>query len=447
MSRDATGLAGAIAAPPAGTRFLPVAILCAMVAFLDGVDTVSMGPAGPAILQTMHLTPASLGPLVSSSLFGAMIGAFSFGNLGDRFGRKLMLLVATLTFGIFTIATARPVSFGELILVRFIAGIGTGGATPLFIAIATGYTPPEHRARVTSAIWTAFPVGNVVGTLLAAFLLAKFSWRAIFVVGGVLPLLVFLALLIWLPGTARSMRAPAAGVAAPGGMSAAATAPPREEAAIGHARYGALFAGGVGVDTMLLWLAFLSVFGTVAAVFFFAPALMHAQGIPLKTAALILGVGGIGGLIGSPLAGILIEKFGAAAVMSTTLVLGAFGVSAVGYVAGSVPGMVAALAFLGIFVSGMGISGVLAVAAITYPAAIRSTGLGSAVAAGRLGQVITPLLIALLERLQVQPPHLFLFVAPLLLVGAGAIVLLGRRQRQVGSIAMRLAAASVAQPA
>ena len=424
-----SSVVGSVSAVPGRALFLRVAILCAAVAFLDGVDSVSMGPAGPAILETLHLPSTRLGPVVSSALLGAVIGAFSLGNLADRFGRKRMLLAATLVFGLLTLATAYATSFGELILIRFVAGLGLGGATPCFIAIATEYTPREHRARVTSTIWTAFPVGNVVGTMLAAFLLAKFSWQAIFVVGGVLPLLVFLVLLIWLPDT----RNPAAIEPASGAGSALATP------GFGQASYRVLFTAGTAVDTVLLWIAFLSVFGVVAAIFYFAPALMHAHGIPLKIGALVLGIGGIGALIGSPAAGFLIEKFGAAVVMTTTLVLGAIGTSVVGYVSGSVPGMMITLAVLGVFVSGMGISGVLALAAVTYPASIRSTGVGGAVGSGRFGQVVMPLVMSTMQVMGVAPTHLFLFIAPLLLLGAIVIVVLSRRQQQTARLTASLA--------
>ncbi len=429
-----TSAVGGVSAVPTRALFLRVATLCAMVAFFDGVDSVSMGPAGPAILETLHLPSTRLGPIVSATLLGAVIGAFSFGNLGDRFGRKRMLLIATLVFGLLTLATAYATSFGELILIRFIGGLGLGGATPCFIAIATEYTPKEHRARVTSLIWTAFPVGNVVGTLLAAFLLAKFHWQAIFIVGGVFPLLVFVALLIGLPDTRR---APAAAVEPSAGLG---MEPAMRE--FTHARYRVLFAPGTAVDTVLLWIAFLSVFGVVAAIFYFAPALMHAHGIPLKVAALVLGIGGIGSLIGSPAAGFLIEKFGASVVMATALVLGAIGTSAVGYVSGSVPAMMITLAFLGIFVSGMGISGVLAIAAVTYPASIRSTGVGGAVGSGRFGQVIMPLIISTMQFTGVAPTHLFLFIAPLLLLGAIVIVMLSQRQQRTSRRVTRLAPSS-----
>ena len=415
-----SSVAGTVPFIPSRALFLRVTILCALVAFLDGFDSTSMAPAGPAIIETLHLSPARLGPIVSAALLGAMIGALSFGNLADRFGRKPMLLLATLVFGALTLATSYCVSFTQLVLVRFVAGLGLGGATPCFIAIVSDYTLKERRARVTSAIWTAFPVGNVVGALFSAFLLAKFSWHSIFITGGILPLLVLAALLVWLPDTRR--------------VVAGNIAMPTSEELFVRARFRSLFSADNAVNTLLLWLTFLVVFGVTAAVFYFSPQLMHAHGIPLKFGALVLGLAGIGSLFGSPAAGYLIEKFGAGVVMTTTLVLGSLGVAVVGYMAGSIQSMMITLAFLGVFVSGMGISGVLAIAAVTYPSSIRSTGVGGAVAFGRFGQVIMPLVISGMQFLGVQPTHLFLFVAPLLLVGAAAIGILARRQHRTGSL-------------
>ena len=430
MSGNAASLMGDASAKPSRAVFLLVATLCGAVAFLDGFDSTSMAVAGPAIIETLHFARTQLGPIVSSALLGTMVGALTFGNLGDRFGRKRMLLIATLVFGVLTLATAYATSFQGLLLIRFLAGIGLGGATPCFIALVSEYAPPERRARVTSAVWTAFPVGNVVGTFLSVFLLSKFTWRSIFVTGGVLPLIVLVALAIWLPESARfQSRRQGGGALAVGD---AAGMPPR-------ASLGMLFTARTALDTVLLWIASLTVFGVTAAVFYFSPALMHAHGIPLKVAAITLGLAGLGSLVGSPAAGILIEKIGAAATMVTTLVLGTVGVAAIGYASSSVRAMGIDLLFLGLLVSGMGLSGMLAIAAISYPAEIRSTGVGGAVSAGRFGQVIMPLVISGMQFAGVAAQHVFLFVAPLLLVSAVAILFLTMRQRQAGSIGVRLA--------
>ena len=137
--------------------------LCALVAFLDGADTQSIAVAAPIIADNLKLTRAALGPLFSAALLGAAIGALTFGPLGDRFGRKRMLVLATIIFGIFTLATALATSYESLLAIRFAAGIGLGGATPCFLALASEFSPGRRRAMVASLIWAAFPLGGSIG--------------------------------------------------------------------------------------------------------------------------------------------------------------------------------------------------------------------------------------------------------------------------------------------
>jgi hypothetical protein len=104
-----------------------VFVLCSLAAFLDGIDTQNIGVAAPIIAANMKLTHAVLGPVFSSVLVGATLGALTFGLLGDQCGRKVMLALAAFMFGIFTIATAYAETYEQLLAIRFAAGIGMGG--------------------------------------------------------------------------------------------------------------------------------------------------------------------------------------------------------------------------------------------------------------------------------------------------------------------------------
>lgn len=132
-----------------------------LAAFLDGIDTQNIGVAAPIIAANMKLTHAVLGPVFSSALIGATLGALTFGPLGDQYGRKVMPALAAFMFGIFTIATAYAETYGQLLAIRFAAGIGMGGATPCFIALASEFAPTRRRAMVASAVWSAFPLGGL----------------------------------------------------------------------------------------------------------------------------------------------------------------------------------------------------------------------------------------------------------------------------------------------
>jgi MFS family permease len=167
------------------TRFQVLVIgLCSLVAFLDGLDSLSIAVAAPLIADSLGLAKSALGPIFSAALLGAMIGALTFGALGDRYGRKRILIAAVMVFAVFTFTTAHVTSYPTLLAARFAAGLGLGGATPCFIALASEYAPSRRRAMVASLIWAAFPLGGAIGGFLNAYILTHFGWQAIFLVGG-----------------------------------------------------------------------------------------------------------------------------------------------------------------------------------------------------------------------------------------------------------------------
>lgn len=405
-------------------------ILCSSVAFLDGLDSQSIAVAAPIIAENLKLARTALGPIFSAALLGGMLGALTFGPLGDRFGRKRILALAAALFGAFTLLTAHARSYEALLAVRFAAGIGLGGATPCFIALATEYAPKRRRAMVASLIWAAFPLGGTVGGFLNAYILARFGWETIFLVGGALPLLVAAALLIWLPESIRFLLARGGDARRIGAIVAkmrpdlpAVARFAAEEERFSGVPLRHLFSGGRALGTFLLWVPFFTAFGTLAIVVLWTPALLRDNGIAPAQAAIVIGVHGIGALIGMVGAGRLIERFGAAAVLFPALLLGAVATGSLGYAATSVASMSITLAVVGVFV-GMGASGSIALAALTYPTAIRSSGIGWAMGMGRFGQVLAPLLASAMIGAGWGGTQLFLAMAMAPLAGAIAILAL-----------------------
>jgi MFS transporter, AAHS family, 4-hydroxybenzoate transporter len=382
-----------------GSFQIRVFVLCGLVALLDGVDTQSIGVAAPFIGEALHIPMASFGQIFSAALFGAMLGALTFGPLADRFGRKTMLIIATLVFAAFTLATPYSDSFAVLLACRFLAGIGLGGATPCFIALTSEYTPARIRATVVTAQWAAFPLGGMLGGLLNSYVIAALGWRALFYIGGVAPLVVSILLIWLLPESLRFLLARRAhdtarigrittalyGKALPAGVRITSNEEKLPGLSVKH-----LFMENRAATTLLLWVPFLIGFGALAVVTLWTPALLRQHGIAASSTALVVAFNGLGAVIGQGSAGRLLERFGLALVLVPAFVLGAACTAALGYATTSVAWSATFVGLVGLFL-GIGTAGAIALAATVYPTAIRSTGVGWAMGMGRFGQTLLPL--------------------------------------------------------
>ena len=129
--------------------------LCAMVTFTDGFDTQAIGYVAPAIVKAFGVDRTALAPVFAVGLFGLMLGALVFGPLADRIGRKPVLVFCTAFFGACSLLTTQASTVNELFYLRFITGLGLGGALPNAIAITTDLAPTRLRATTVMVILTS----------------------------------------------------------------------------------------------------------------------------------------------------------------------------------------------------------------------------------------------------------------------------------------------------
>ena len=443
MSHTKTGavsppvdLADLIDANPMSGLQWRIVVLCMLAAILDGADTFSIGVAAPSIAAKMGMPLPTFGAVFSAAQFGAAGGAFAFGPLADRFGRRLMLVVAVLIFAIFTFATALADSRGALIAVRVLAGVGLGGATPCFLSLASEYAPARIRASVTTLLWAGFPLGGMLGGFLNSYLLTNFEWPMLFYVGGILPVVVALAIstlapeapsfLVGRPGAGVTL-AEMAGRIAPAlaGQISAGTRFIQREVKLAGVPIRYLFEGGRGPVTLLLWIPFFLTFGLLVLVVLWSPAMQRNAGMSGPNAALVVAFHGLGGFIGMASSGKLLEKFGPF-VLVPALLAGAICTLLFGTVGTSVP--LAALfdGLIGVFI-GIAAAGSIGLASWIYPTSIRSTGIGWAMAMGRVGQVVAPLLAGAVLQIGWKVDELFLALAVAPVLAALIVPLLARR--------------------
>ena len=382
-----------------GFQYL-VASLCAITIFLDGYDTQSIAFVAPSIAQELGLTRPSLGPLFSASLVGLLFGALIFGPVADKIGRRSVIMICTVIFGVFTLVASASGTLNELLIFRFVTGLGLGGAMPNGIALTAEYCPQRRRATLVMIMFTGFSLGAAFGGAVSAGLITTYGWRSVWYVGGILPLLLLPFQFIWLPESIRFLVVTDAEGSRIGKLlqridrAFRPSSGMRYEVDEAHAHgmpVAHLFRQGRTFGTLMLWAMF---FTNLLANFFlqnWIPTLAHDSGIDLRTAVIIGTMYQVGGVLASLLVGWPIDKFGPFKVIPLLFLFAIPFVALIGQAVDSVTLLMVLTFGAGFCIVG-GQNSSNALAAIFYPTAMRATGVGWALGIGRIGAILGPLI-------------------------------------------------------
>jgi len=412
-------------------------VMCGFVAVLDGFDTQSIGFLAPAIAESLKVPLPSFAPVFVAGLLGLMCGAGVLGPVADRLGRKWIIISSTALFGLFSVLTAHASSFNELLVLRFLTGIGLGGTMPNVVALTAEYAPKRLQAIFVSMLFTGMPLGAVLGGLVASALLPIWGWQSVFIVGGVLPLTMAIILVAKLPESARFL---IVRCAEPGRIATlmARVVPAHPE--VSAARFVSeattltgftikhLFTEGRALGTVLLWIPYFMNLLIIYFVISWLPAVLRQTGMPIAAGVTAISLFSLGGIIGSLLQGVTMRKAGATPVLVSEFGLSILLIGSLGVLPPSLA-MILTIAFvLGILVQGAQ-AGLNALVAGFYPTAIRSTGVGWALGVGRIGSVVGPILGGVMLSLHWDLQQIFMAgTVPALC--AGTAVLAGSRLRR-----------------
>jgi MFS transporter, AAHS family, 4-hydroxybenzoate transporter len=425
---------GAIDAAPLGRFQITIFALCAAVAVIDGFDTQAIAFVAPAIIEEWKMSPAVFGTVFGVGLAGLAAGAFVLGPLADRFGRRFMLIACALIFGIFALLTARCETFNQLLVLRFLTGIGLGGAMPGIIALTSEYAPSRARATSITIMFCGFPLGAFVGGFLAAYLIPAYGWRSVFLVGGCVPLAFTIVLWMAVPESIRFLarsgkRGPELARLLNRIVPGAPYCPDQEfflrEEKLSSFPVSHLFTEGRAALTFLVWIAFFANLMVMYFLFNWMPTLFKQEGLPLATAIKSTAIMNLGGVVGAIVLGRLIDRAGALRTLSMAYVGAAVFLALIAAIDRSN----AMLLLPTIFMAGFGIAGAQigmnALTAEVYPTSVRSTGVGWALGVGRVGAIIGPIVGGALLALEWPPSLIFWLTIVPMLVAALAVVSLG----------------------
>ncbi|OCS44934.1 3-(3-hydroxy-phenyl)propionate transporter MhpT [Ralstonia pickettii] len=385
--------------------------LCFIVALLEGLDLQSIGVAAPRMAREFGLSVGQMGLAFSAGTFGLLPGAMLGGRLADRIGRKRVLILATALFGIFSIATAHVWDFNSLLMIRVATGIGLGAAMPNLIALCAEAVPARLRNTAVSIMYCGIPFGGAIAAVVGMLSAGDTGWRHIFYVGGFGPLVV-VPLLLTLQESRRFDRS------FDGQQRGAIQPPPVSWALFGERRTAA---------TLFLWVSY---FFTLIVLYFllnWLPSLMAAQGLTRPQVGMVQILFNIGGGAGALGIGMLMDAARPRWVVSGMYV-GIIAALSLLAAAGGMASMSAGAFMAGLFVIGAQ-SVLYALAAAYYPTVVRGTGVGAAVAVGRLGSIAGPLLAGQLLAMGQHATTIIGASIPVTIIAALAALLLLKRPR------------------
>jgi AAHS family benzoate transporter-like MFS transporter len=348
---------------------------CALIIIFDGYDLAVVGIALPSIMRDMGVQATSAGFMVSSALFGMMLGAVFLGTVADRIGRVPAIVICLLLFSVFTAAaglTHDPLMFGAA---RFLAGLGIGGVMPNVVAQMTEYSPRKIRSTMVTLMFSGYSVGGMLAPVIWKLMPESLAFLVRNEKRGTLKQLLPKINARYVPQEQDTF--------AIAGKGALTGSPVMQ-----------LFADGRGMSTVMLWIAFFMCLFMVYALSSWLTKLMAGAGYSLGSALTFVLVLNFGAMIGAIAGGWLADRFNIKHVLIVMYALSAISIGLLGV---KVP------TFVLFFLVGLAGASTIGTQIVTYafagqfyPTAVRSTGIGWASGVGRRGAILAPIVIGVL---------------------------------------------------
>ena len=373
-------------------------LFAALAIVLDGFDGQMIGYAIPVMIKEWGVTRAAFSIAVASGLMGMAVGSLSAGVLSDKVGRKPVLITSIFIFGSATMLIGFAPDVTSIAIIRFFAGLGIGAALPAATTLTAEFIPFRFRTRAVTTACVCYPLGGMLAGLAASQILPAYGWRTFFFIGGSLPIIYALVMIVIMRESPKYMarqesrweelRALMARMHHEVSHAIAFTDGIIENSKRGS--IGDLFRHGRAADTSWLWISFFAIQLSLYTAFSWLPTMLTTEGLSPTLAGMGLTAYNFGGVIGAVLCAFAINRFGSrwpmvfwAAMSAAT----AFGLKLVNITAAPET-FLWGLGFHGLFVTALQCA-LFALCAHMYPTLIRATGAASAMAFGRMGAFVS----------------------------------------------------------
>ena len=339
---------------------LSTIILCALAMIVEGFDTYAIGYAGQTIAREWHLSQSVIGDLYAVGVAASLLGSVIFGMLADRFGRKGLLILSSIIFGISTLLSAVAPSLPLLILSRALAGIGLGASVPCAMALATEAASEHRRSSVPVLLSSAIGSGSLVASLASAAIMPSYGWRGLFVLGGLMPLLI---------------------AAAMPRLMGESTALPRNPAA--RVPWHEMLGRDMALLTIMVTLALFAAYVVEFFMGFWLPSLVRTATTDVRTIGLAMTAIKTASLAGGLVMAGAAVKFGLRRTLPIAFILAGIATATLIGKYDSLLGITTSLAAASFFIDGS-FGGIIGLGAIVFPSRLRATGIGLTIGVGRL---------------------------------------------------------------
>ena len=369
--------------------------VCFLMNMLDGMDVLVISYTAPSIAKAWNIGPDVFGTIFSAGLIGMTIGTLILAPYADKIGRKNLILISALLMGTCIYLTSFATSVNSLLAFRFLSGLGIGCMLASTAALTAEYTPNKTRDFWVSFVISGYPVGAVVSGLVAAKVIPADGWEQMFRYAGITSLLAVPLIVLFLSESIefylktqpRNALQKINLILKKMGFQSLAILPEKAQSQ-SDIPVGKLLKGSYKKPTIELWIALFMAFAALFFMTSWIPKLATDAGLTLSLAIYAGTVFNIGAFFGIVTQGYFSSKFGLKKTIGIILILTSLLMACFELFIGS-DLLLLVFAFLGFGIQG-GFVGLYAFAARMYPSEFKTTGIGWAMGAGRIGGIVGP---------------------------------------------------------
>lgn len=409
-----------------------------MLNMVDGFDVVAMSVSMPALTDSWGIVATDKGYILSAALVGMTLGAMFLAPYADIYGRRKILLWATILIGVSMFITGLiPQSVELMMLLRCISGLGIGIIFANGAAIGSEFAPDKYRNLVVTLVVMGYPFGAMIVGPIANMVIPAQGWEMLFIYGGIFTLIMTVIIYLYLPESVEFLAIKNADpkqklaevnviltkiecqplTALPSCPSSAESSLEAEQQTK-QAAVKKLFSNGLGLSTVGVWTIYFCGYLSLYFLMAWIPTLFVNSGFDRSSGIAALTLYNLGAVIGIVLIGIIATRMKLAKPISLYFIGSSlFLMLLYYYEPQSILWLNVFIFIIGFLLQG-GFTAMYALAARIYPTTARATGIGWAAGLGRTGAILSPILAGYLVADNWTMYELFLlFSIPLLIAG------------------------------